>query len=162
MSNFHEETYVYQSKKTPEEIKIVREFIKEVKDDFYPPLTEIVDIDSYVDKMMASAELFIAKVGDEFAGFLCMYMNDFKNFDAYLTSYAVKPEFRRKYRVAQKLIKTGIDAAGEVGMKSVKAEIDPKHRRAVMMASKFKPKLIYPEPGSGQKSILVDYTIEPK
>lgn len=93
-------------------------FIKEVEQDFVPPLLDRVNIAEFYNKVNSLAVLYGCYCKDELIGLCIFYANDFETQKAYMTFLAVD----RKYRgnnIAGELLKDACIYAKEQGMESI-------------------------------------------
>lgn len=94
-------------------------FLKEIDRDFEPPLSAKIEIESYVDKILAHAELVMMKNSEnEVIGLVVLYCNDKITYRAYISLVGVKRSFRGLGK-AQEMVKQAIHIARAKGMRVV-------------------------------------------
>jgi len=78
-------------------------FIQEENNSFPVPLSDRVDLDSYVDKLLNNAVVYGINDMNELCGIICYYKNNFIDKKAYLSYLCIKKEYRGK-KAGQKLL----------------------------------------------------------
>lgn len=86
----------YKMEKIDNENDIIKltNFIYEIDDIFYVPLSTKVDINDYVEKIYNNGIALIIKIEDKIIATLLGYCNDQKNKLAYISTIGVKKEYR--------------------------------------------------------------------
>lgn len=74
--------------------KLINEILKEVNNDFKPPLEKRINIDDYSQKLFNNSIIYFAKKDDIYIGFIAFYCNNIDNKIAYIPMLAIKSEFR--------------------------------------------------------------------
>lgn len=72
-------------------------FLKDVDDDFKPQLSQKVDIESYVDKIMHNAILFVDSKNDCICALVVLYCNNYKEKIAHIPLVVVRKEYRSQH-----------------------------------------------------------------
>ena len=93
-------------------------FIKEVEQDFVPPLLDRVNIAEFYNKVNSLAVLYGCYRKDELIGLCIFYANDFETKKAYVTFLAVDRKHRGN-NIAGELLKDVCIYAKEQGMESI-------------------------------------------
>lgn len=93
-------------------------FLKEIDNDFPTSLSDKVNLNEYVDKILDKAEIIVKRENDEIAGITVFYCND----PSKETAYAVLTGVRSQYRgrgIATFLKREQIKKVKELGFKKL-------------------------------------------
>lgn len=92
-------------------------FLKEVDEDFYPPLSQKTDLNLFAEKMLANADFFYEQSDSgNIIGLVAIYDNDWEKKYAYIPLVAVSP-FYRRLGIANKLLLAALDYVASLGSK---------------------------------------------
>ena len=90
-------------------------FLQKVDKDFTPFFSQKTDLDSFCEKIMAKAKLFISYTDEgEIKGMVAIYANDFEHHYSYIPLLAVDKNFRNQ-GVARKSLLQAIDYVKYLG-----------------------------------------------
>lgn len=103
---------------------------------FIPPLSERVDIEIYVSKLINFSVRFEAWNGAILTGLLAIYTNDRSNKIAYITNISVIPSFH-KNGIASKLLTESIVYTKSIGFNSIRLEVNSLNKPAIFLYQKF-------------------------
>lgn len=104
--------------------------ITELDASYIPPINAITDIETYCDKLITYAEVFIAKQKERDFGFIAVYANDQEQHRAFISSIGIKQEFRRN-GMGTLLINRAVEVAREKGMIEIRLEVN-RHNDAAL------------------------------
>ena len=104
-----------------DEIDKVIIFINNIDKDFPIPVSEKVDIEKYVKKLIENGCIFIAKYDEKIIGLCAGYINDLQNYKAYISILGVDSNFR-KMGIAKELVAQFIKEACNNNMKKLLLE----------------------------------------
>lgn len=93
-------------------------FLKEIDNDFPTPLSQKVNLDEYVDKVLENAEIITKRINSEIAGITIFYCNDFVTLEAHAVVTGVKQKYRRM-GIGKYLKEKQIETVKEKGFKKL-------------------------------------------
>jgi ribosomal protein S18 acetylase RimI-like enzyme len=97
---------------------------------FIPPINQLVDINTYSNKLVQNADCFFIKNRGKNIGFLAIYTNDHSGKIAFISSISIIPEYQGT-GISQKLMDFSIKHAREKGMKYLRLEVSKNNIRAM-------------------------------
>lgn len=103
--------------------------------DFFPPLSERVEIAEYANKIASKAMRFEAWSGGVLVGLAAAYCNDQKNRIAYITSVSVLPDWMGK-GIASNLVLRCVDYAKAAQMRQICLEVASDNLPAIRLYEK--------------------------
>ena len=103
--------------------------------DFSPPLSSMVEIDRFVDKIVRLARIISIEVDGELAGILSIYCNDHATQRAFIPSVCIYPHFRG-LGLGLMLIDQAKQLASEAGMNRIVLEVGKDNRAALNLYDK--------------------------
>lgn len=106
------------------------------KDCFIPPLSNLVDIKQYSEKLRINAYTFEAWKDDILVGLIAVYCNDFVNKIAFITNVSVMKEYIGQ-GIAKQLIINAIYRLSEIGFYFIKLEVNEDNKNAIFLYKKF-------------------------
>lgn len=106
------------------------EIHKQCDQDFNPPLSSRVDINSYCKKIFQHAQIIGAYDQNHLIGIICMYTNDKKEMLAYITSICVDINYRGQ-KIGYQLMKCAIILAKESNMNKLSLEVGKNNQVAI-------------------------------
>lgn len=112
-----------------ESIEEKKEIIIKCDNAFEKSIAERDNFDDLLNKIHRAA-IFVAACGNDVYGYAAMYANDYRNKEAYITLFAVRPDMKRM-RVGSNLLKACVDIALEQGMKAIKLEVRNNNSTAI-------------------------------
>ena len=105
--------------------------------EFLPePLSKVVDIDVYAEKLIRLSDIALATVNEEPAGVLAMYANDLDSHVAFISILSVSPKFRR-LGIGKSLVSQSIERARTRGMNSITLKVVPNNEQAINLYNLF-------------------------
>lgn len=105
----------------------VRAFLLETDNEFDKPLSTRVDIDEYAKKLSDFSKFVYCNVDDDIVGMISCYMN--RPSVGYISNVCVKKKFQGK-GLFSKMLKVLLFNAKELGMKTLKLEVDDDNHKA--------------------------------
>lgn len=94
-------------------------FLKDIDNDFYPPLSEKVILEEYVDKIYQKSHLISHCLDDgKVVGLVVVYCNDFINYRAYVALVGVLKDYRGK-GIAEMMMRECIDYVRNNNFKTI-------------------------------------------
>lgn len=99
----------------------VKTWIKQFGDYLPDPLSQRIDVDCYVEKVLSQGTVFLAMLEGEPLGLVTMYANDHKTKRAYMSLLAVRPE-ARGHGIGRILVDACLVQAGENGMTEIRVQ----------------------------------------
>jgi len=108
---------------------------------FKPALTERVDLDSYVDKIINHASRFEAWFGDRLIGLVAVYMNDLSLKVAFITNVSVEQEHQGK-GIAKKLLQRSIKKMSLLKFEEIQLEVSEQNKVAMKVYKELGFKII--------------------
>ena len=119
-----------------EHLESLIKYFKLLNNSFEPRLDTYIDIEKYAQKLLENAHVVILKDDDEFIGLYALYVNNFDEKIAYLSSIGVLEQFKGK-QYSTRLIEDAISRAKITGMHQIKLEVMTKYDRAINFYKKF-------------------------
>lgn len=132
------------------------ELVKDLDNEYIPPISSLVDdLQDYIGKMIKNAIIVIAKSNGEDIGFIATYCNDTSKRKAYITSIAVKKDFRLK-KIGKKLVDIAIDDSMEKDMLTIELEVQQENILAINFYTKYG---FYKKLTTNNKSIIMQKSL---
>ena len=107
-------------------------FLKEVDNDFTPPLSKTINITEYTNKLIDNALIITNYCEGKLNGICAVYANDYSEFKAYLTMLAVHSDHRGK-GVARELIRRAEVELVGMGFNSLVLEVYVNNDKALFL-----------------------------
>lgn len=108
---------------------------------FYPILSERVDIKEYSKKIHSKAVTFEAWYDNLLVGLVAAYFNDKEFFFGFITNVSIFKEFMGK-GIACKLLEMSVGYARKTKFKIIGLEVHKDNKAAIKLYKKFKFKII--------------------
>jgi ribosomal protein S18 acetylase RimI-like enzyme len=103
---------------------------------YIPPISSRVNLKEYSVKLLKNGKVFCAKTSkDGYVGVLAIYINDFVDNKAFISSIGVLPEYYGA-GVSENLLSKACEVAIEYGMKSISLEVSVENQRAIVFYTK--------------------------
>lgn len=135
--------------------KALAELLVRLDPYFRPQLHERFEFGPYAGKLLRHAEMLVALVGDDVAGFIAVYANDGVTRRAHIPLVAVFPAHRGR-GLARALLGGAVALAAGRGMRSVSLEHDPGNATARRIYEAFG----FREVGRDEAKVSMLYEIE--
>lgn len=97
---------------------------------FIPPLSTVVALDNYCQKLTAYAENLLLNFDGQDIGFVCFYANDAQQKTAFITAIAVDPDYAHR-GLGMRLLEAAFSQSKALGMKLIRLEVN-KHNQAAL------------------------------
>lgn len=101
-----------------ERIKDVINFVKFIDNEFPIKLSNLVNIEDYIKKLITYGNVLVAKDKNKIVGICAGYMNDIEKYNAYISILGIDSEYR-KLGIATGLVNVFIEKANKCGMKRI-------------------------------------------
>jgi len=121
--------FEYISNNVTNKIRLIK--LLNYLDSFYiPPVSSLVDIDFYCDKILNNAIIIIAIVDNKDIGFIATYFNDINNKKAFITSIGIDKKYQGK-KIGLKLIQNIFDIAKKINFNKIELEVNVSNAKAI-------------------------------
>lgn len=117
------------------QINEIIEFVKNIDREFPVKLSSLVNIDEYIKKLINFGSNFIVRDDNKIIGICSGYMNDNKNYNAYISLLGVDSKYRNM-GIATELVNLFIKKSIENKMKRVYLETDKENFSAIKFYEK--------------------------
>lgn len=118
-----------------ENLAFLREKIKLFDSYFDPPLSHLLDIDSYAEKLLLNAYIETLFIGDIFIGLYAVYVNNKVIEEAYLTLIAISNMYEG-LGYGQLLMDRCVYISKTYGFKNIKLEVYKYNEKAIRLYKK--------------------------
>ena len=100
-------------------------------EDYFPPLADRVDIQSYAQKILSRATTFEAWCDQELVGFVAAYLNESDPTSrAFVTNVSVVSEYRGQ-GIAKQILMRCHSASSRLGNVTISLEVDSRNEKAI-------------------------------
>ena len=113
----------------------LKQLLTDVDDEFIPKLSVRLNLDEYVDKIIAKSTIVPVYENGVLNAFISFYCNDLKDHVGYLSMIVVKRDYRNK-GVAQLLIEYAISFLQHSGFKYFRLEVNKQNVKALNLYKK--------------------------
>ena len=96
---------------------------------YIPPISTILDLETYCNKLHELAIILVAHYNGIDIGFIAFYANDLEHKSAFISSIGIKPEFRGSH-IGNILIDQVVEIATENNMSKIELEVNTQNIRA--------------------------------
>jgi len=100
------------------ELKRIFGFLREINDDFVPPLDQKIKLDQYAAKLLQKATVYVALEGEKIVGLIAFYCNNIDTKEAYIPILGVHKNHRAE-GIGGNLLKDAIKHIKSKGFKEV-------------------------------------------
>lgn len=104
-------------------------------------LVKLIDIESYVDKLLQYATIICAYESGTLSGFIGYYSNDKATLSGYISVLVVDKQYRNR-KIAEKLMKYTISDLKDKGFERCRLEVLKENKRALSLYEKIGFKII--------------------
>lgn len=115
---------------------MIRGLLNELNEEYNPPLSSVVNISSYTEKIINNAKIISYHEMGELIAFIAFYCNDLNYKVGYMSMLAVAKEKRGK-GLAMNLINSSIDILKKEGFKKYRLEVYKSNVKAITLYEKF-------------------------
>ncbi len=103
------------------ELKRIFGFLREINDDFVPPLDQKVNLEQYASKLLKNAVVYVAVEGHKIVGLIAFYCNNLGKKEAYIPILGVHKNHRAQ-GIGGNLLKNAIKHMKSKGFLEVRLE----------------------------------------
>lgn len=114
----------------------IKTLIEAVDKDFSPPLSTLLNIQQYAQKLEQLAVLFFVYENAKPIAMIANYCNDEKKLQAFMSLLAVDPKHRSK-GLASNLVRTSLDYIQRLGFKTYALEVYKNNEAAIQLYTKL-------------------------
>lgn len=138
----------------------VRGLLEDLDAEFDPPISSMVDLAIYAEKLSDLACVVLARHGDRIAGLAAIYVNDLKTRTSYIPVLGVRPDYRG-CGLARRIILECLAQARTAGMRRVRVRTWQTNAGALRLyrALGFEAISVADDRGTGIMSIMFEYAI---
>ncbi len=109
--------------------------LRNLNDLFIPPLNSFLNIDTYTQKLLLLAEVFVAEINNQDVGVVAVYANDNQLQRAFLSCIGVQQNFHNR-GIGSSLLDAAVRAVMEKGMMQMRLEVCTQNSQLIEMYKK--------------------------